>query len=199
MIVDAGNLIPASRLAAARRATVVRRCVAAVAAYAIVLFVGCTSVRVYYANAASASSHELETIADRAKRATAAVALSQSKLTAAKRSVAAAHELAAQPDWSKLLVIVATCAGSDVSFMSCSLSAKDSTVASQVSRPATRPASPKLLLTLQGTASSQAHVASLAAELEKTGLFTHVETTNSQRGASNDAITFRVECTLEAE
>jgi Tfp pilus assembly protein PilN len=124
-----------------------------------------------------------------------------------------ARQVGDQPDWSDLLVILNSAVddrivmtGVRMNLLSSDDSRKDARPRTGA-QPAPEPVEAntaktpmKLLVALQGYATSQASVAQFVLRLEALGLFERVTLTNSNRQAMavREVTTFRIECVIDA-
>ncbi len=176
------NLIPHDR----RRRRAVRRAgvrwAVATAALSVVLTVTATGLSAALPSPAADAAE-----ADRTAAAAAVARAAAGRDRAAARSVAAAlaaaREVADQPDWSLLLADLSRRLGDDGVLSGCDLSAE--------------PKGP-LALRLTGVARTQPAVTALALRLERAGLFDRVDLlrTSPAKLMGDDAVGFQIVCTF---
>jgi hypothetical protein len=134
--------------------------------------------------AASADAAEADRTAAQANAARVAASAVRLQVAAARRALAAAHEVADQPDWSLLLADLSRRLGDDGVLGSCQMST------------GTDPG--VVTVRLAGLARSQPAATLLALRLERAGLFDRVDllqTTPAQL-MGKDAIAFQIACSI---
>lgn len=200
------NLIPASRLAARRRAARVRLwlsiaplCISALAGSYGYLFASWdtdrTELEVILGETEAAISKSQRDVAER-----------RSRLVEVRARLRASAAVSNQPDWGLLLEILAARLGDNAVLTSCTLepavrsqpaeSAKPGAIASA---PAEAPPRPdRYRLVLSGVARTQEVVPEFLRRLEETGLFEAAKLIESTRTpfAGAEAFRFQVECTM---
>ena len=122
--------------------------------------------------------------AAQANAARAAAAAVRVQVAIARQSLAAAREVADQPDWSLLLADLSRRLGDDGVLGNCQLSAGDDPTA--------------FTLRLGGVARSEPAVTMLALRLERAGLFDRVDLlqTTPAKVSGGEAVAFQILCTI---
>lgn len=116
-----------------------------------------------------------------------------------------AQAVGQQPDWGRMLSLLAHCTDDGVFLDYCRLDKSTAADASAKVTPApakktSGPGDLQIIVQLGGRAKEQSNVSAFVLKLEKTGLFDRVRLvkTNSQPFRITQAVSFQIECVLQA-
>jgi hypothetical protein len=206
------NFIPPSRLDAKRRVRRTRACLATFGAYTAIALLAGVACRVNWGSGKDAAEARLASAETIVEHTQLTLIKSRADLAAKKNALAVNRQLVAQPDWSRLLALLAAENGGSIVLRSVILNTRAeaaatpgvATVMQTLSvngkQTALPPAAPPrvALLTMSGVGASQLAVTQFVVRLEKTELFKRVTTLDTRRETylGDDAIAFRLECVL---
>ena len=200
------NLIPAPRRDAKRRRTHLRWCAAVCGGLSGAVLMAAIAFRLFWGGGEPGLDRQLAIAQEEVKRIDAEFTQARNELAAVNAANATERQIAAQPDWSLLLALVADRAGNEVVLRSLSVAPRtaeitDAKPAPVAGKPAAPPAAPArgLVLTASGLGKSQPAVTQFALRLEKTGLFSRVRLidTNREPFLADEATAFHLECSLD--
>lgn len=195
------NYIPAHRLAARQRRLRLRLWATALVGYGTALAV----VYIVCFGLWSVDSKGIETqlgeIEARIEHTGRRITATQAQLQTADLILKVNQAVSNQPDWSGLLVLLASELDDDVVLRQCLLipqKEKDSSIGSKDENPLAGQKNQAYVLKLVGYGRTQAAVSRFILDLEKTGLFEKVKLirTNRERFLSDDAVAFNAQCLL---
>lgn len=200
------NLIPAHRRDAKRRRLHVRACIAGAGLYAVVVIVGSVG---FYTSSTPGNVNAAESpssLDERVQRLTVSVATARSEVTASKKALEMNRKISSQPDWSRLMVVLAGQTGDNIMLKSCAIGGKtDAAVAPvpvvTVASPARAVSQRHDTVSIAGVADSQFSVSQFILRLEHTHLFSNVTAIDSRRENAQDGgtVAFRLQCSLEVD
>jgi hypothetical protein len=194
------NLIPASRMAARRRAARVKAWSTVVPAVASMLMAGYGWLRAAWATDASSLSRDLSTADSSMQSINTEMTRLRGDIARTQMTIRANNAVGRQPDWGLLLLMIASKVRAGLVLTSCSL--EPATMPTEASAPAPaggRPGHFKLVLT--GMGQDQRAVADFVASLDSRTpepLFEQVLLLESRRRpfSGREAMSFRIECAL---
>src|SRR5581483_4354078 len=99
-----------------------RACTAVASIYALAVIAG--GIGFYTSSSPADEGRSLPALDERVHRLTAAVAAARSQVAAAKDAQESNRKISSQPDWSRLLVVLAGQTGNDIMLRSCVLDGK---------------------------------------------------------------------------
>ena len=201
------NLIPANRLAKKRRKARLRSWAVICGAYLLLLVMVALSVKVFSAQGGSSVEQERRSTEQTIQEYDSAIVQIQGKLAQAAEELRINKAILNQPDWSKLLALLADELGHDVVLNHCGLVALKSDEREVVGSPIDRRTSPpagvvlaqrRYGLKLSGFGRTQTSVSQFVLRLERIGIFESVRLMNSYRQAflNDQAIAFSLECRI---
>lgn len=200
------NLIPRPRRHAAAARKRVRRWAWGVAGYGMALLAGYAVGAAVLSVDAEDHALALEKTMHRIDELNNATASLKPQLAEAHTKLSVARTVGDQPDWSLLLAIISSAVHDEVVLTSTKLDAATGADAQATSRPSANDKSssaaapaPKMSLSLQGMARSQAAVTQFVLRLERLGLFERVDLAKSNRQTvgATEANVFRIDCLLQ--
>ena len=201
------NLIPPARLHAKRMKSRLRLWASVSGAYAILVVVAVSSAYALWSEDDRVVRRELEAAALRIRNTTTSVVEARKHLANETAAYQAAQAVEDQPDWSRLLALLAEGLGQDVVLSGCRLQALDDKAGDLMARlDQGQGGAPESLvfgtrqhqLQVTGFGKTRHAVSEFTLRLEKTGLFTVVRCTHSERRPflDGEAVAFTVECQL---
>lgn len=201
------NLIPAPRMQARRRRVQRLRCAAGCLAYAGALGVATAASHAVLETGDPQVQNRVTALGLTIDQTTRSVAATRAQLDAAQSTLRASRSIAEQPDWSGLLAILASKQGDEIVLKGCTVRPREPerpAVAPDPKKPGPKlppapPPEPVMIVALSGLGKSQQSISRFALRLEETRLFGRVMLldTNRETGDRNDAIGFRIECSLD--
>lgn len=199
------NLIAAGRMAARRRAVVIRRWLEAGSVFVLAVVAVGVVGHARWADDPGALAAELEALRARGATAEGQVRRLNDEMAAVERRVAANRAMTSQPDYAVLLAVMAGTLDERVMLRSCGfeplpLDELAGGAARTVAGSVVRKAADGFELKAAGYARSQADAAGYVLRLEKTGLFRRVRLLSTRREpvpfGSGSAIAFEIRCAI---
>src|SRR6185437_11583188 len=118
------NLIPAARQDARRRRRHMRVCMTASSIYLLLATLGATVFYVARNPGSPVVEKTLVTADDQLRHLTTDCTAARADLTATKAALTVNRQIASQPDWSRLLLLLAAQTGDSIMLKSCALGGK---------------------------------------------------------------------------
>lgn len=201
------NLIPAKRLARKRWKRRGRAWTAICGTYLLLLAGGLLSAHVLWRSDSRSLDREQQSLAQTIDRHNEAIVALRNHVSGVTRELEISQAIGAQPDWSKLLLLLGNELGDEVVLSQCKLSTTSAGTGEITSNLKAWLASSPLealldsrryRLKLAGFGRTQSSVSQFVLGLEKTTVFESVRLINSYRQAflGGQAITFSVECRI---
>jgi hypothetical protein len=170
----------------------------AAAVYAAALGVGCLGWRAVWSTDSLDVSHELAIAKSEYDDATRATGQLRAALVETRQRLTVTRTVAAQPDWSLLMALVANVRGDDVilNHFAVEVPPDGSEVAPVGKGEAVKP----MLLHLGGYGRTQTAVSQFVLRLEHSDLFDSVQMvkTNREPFLATEAVAFKLDCQLKA-
>ena len=201
------NMIPAGRLQVKRLKARWRFWARIGGAYGVLLAVVLSSAYGLWSEDDSAVRQELQSASERIQNGTTSIIEARKHLANAMTAFQASQAIEDQPDWSRLLALLAEGLGGDVVLSGCRLLALDNQAKDLVTRieqlQGTSAASlafgpRQYQLQVTGFGTTRHAVSEFTLRLERTGLFAAVRCIHSDRQPflDGEAMAFTVECQL---
>jgi Tfp pilus assembly protein PilN len=192
------NFIPVHRMDARRQRAKVTRWTAVVGVYASVLLAAYAVLYGFWGGEHETLAQEQEKADAKIRDSNKAIKAVHAELAEREMTLKANQDLADQPDWGLLLVVLARSLNDGVVLSRCELK-PDSLGAPAAAAPAatsTAAAAP-LTLRLVGRGQTMEAVLKFAQAMERTGIFdqVHLARTGWEPFHAGTAVTFQVECT----
>ena len=190
------NLIPARRRDAKRRRTHIKWCAAGCVAYTIIAGFGTICAWCSWAGEDPQVHQQIARADEEIHRSERSLADEKTKLAADENRLAAAREIAEQPDWSLLLTLLAQKTDDQMVLRSCQLRPASDLTGDAKTTDA-RPTS-GLVVIVTGVARTPQNAQQYVIRLEKTGLFERVTLVETRREPflNGEASAFRADCVL---
>ena len=199
------NLIPPARLQAKRLKARWRLWSCLCAAYAVFLAVALSSAYALWNEDDTGVRGDLQAASERVRSSTASIIEARKHLASVTTVFQASQVIKDQPDWSRLLALLAQGLGDDVVLSGCRLQALDDKAEDLMARieslqgpaAATLAFGPRpYRLQVTGFGKTRHSVSEFTLSLERTGLFTSVRCIRSERQSflDGEAMAFTVEC-----
>ena len=207
------NLIPADRLARNRRKARVKTWLVTCGVYLLLSTLATLSAKVICSltdPSKSGVESKSQSTEQSIQEYSSAIAQLQRRLARVTEELSIATTILRQPDWSKLLTVIADELGRDVVLNHCDLAVLNADGRQAADNPqaplASSPVSPDIsgsakrlyMLRLSGFGRRQNSVSQFILRLERTRIFESVRLVNSYRQAflSDQAVSFTIECRI---
>ena len=197
------NLIPSGRLAAKQRHARLRVWVALCCGYAVILSAGVGICYAMWARHDTGLSDKIESTARQISESDRAIRKYRRELPQVQAALEASEAMGNQPDWSKLLVLLAEELGEQVVLNECKLSLLDGDVSGGPQTSASYLKEVPLgqrryKLSISGFGQTQTGVSRFVLRLEHIELFDEVRLMKSDRQPflTGEAVAFNIECSI---
>jgi hypothetical protein len=201
------NLIPPARLSQKRLRARLRLWAEVCGIYGLLIAVALLCAHVAWGEYDSVVSRQVQLASRRNEEVTASIVEARRRLAHAVPALQAAQTIQEQPDWSRLLALLAGDLGDDIVLKGCKLLALDGSQQDLIARlnaPQDRAAAALVFgprpyqLQLTGFGKTRHAISEFTVRLERAGLFAAVRCTHSDREPllNGEATAFTVECQL---
>ena len=201
------NLIPEQRQLRKRRNARIRLWIQMSGAYSVAVALALFSLHMTWKVDNAALAEDLDSTAVRVKQYSSSMLRLRKELAKISTTLQTSRAIKRQPDWSKLLVIIADTLGQDIVLNSCEIATLDDTgreISGSRQEALTSQAVTTLLsarqyrLILTGLGREHTAVSRFVVQLEQSGLFGSVSLLNNQRQdvLNQSVVVFGIECQM---